>query len=190
MGRAIQSAYGKPQQVVLTVPLLVGTDGVEKMSKSVGNHIGVTEAPEEMYGKTLSIPDAAMPSWYDLLLGEPVPEGVSPRDAKRALARALVTRYHGPEAAEAAEAHFDRVHVAREAPEDMPEARVDGGVVHLPELLGTQFGVSRSEARRTIAQGGVRLDGEPVTELDLAAADLDGRVLQMGKRRFVRLIAG
>ena len=189
MGRAIQSAYGKPQQVVLTVPLLVGTDGVEKMSKSIGNHVGVTEPAEEIYGKTLSIPDAAMPSWYDLLLGEPVPEG-SPRDAKRALARALVTRYHGAEAAAAAEAHFDRVHVAREVPEDMPTATVDGGVVHLPELLGAQFGISRSEARRTIAQGGVRLDGEPVTELDLPAADLAGRVLQMGKRRFVRLVAG
>ena len=125
MGRAIQSAYGKPQQVVLTVPLLVGTDGVEKMSKSVGNHVGVTDAPEEMYGKTLSIPDAAMPSWYDLLLGTAPPEGVSPRDAKRALARALVTRYHGAEAAEAAEAHFDRVHVAREAPEDMPVAKLE-----------------------------------------------------------------
>ncbi len=189
MGRAIQSAYGKPQQVVLTVPLLVGTDGVEKMSKSIGNHVGVTEPPEEIYGKTLSIPDAAMPSWYDLLLGEPVPEG-SPRDAKRALARALVTRYHGAEAAAAAEAHFDRVHVAREVPDDMPTATVDGGVVHLPELIAAQFGISRSEARRTIAQGGVRLDGEPVTELDLPAADLAGRVLQMGKRRFVRLVAG
>ena len=94
MGRAIQSAYGKPQQVVLTMPLLVGTDGVEKMSKSLGNHIGVTDPPAEMYGKTLSIPDAAMPSWYDLLLGSAPPEGVSPRDAKRALARALVTRFH------------------------------------------------------------------------------------------------
>ena len=101
-----------------------------------------------------------------------------------------MTRYHGAEAATAAEAHFDRVHVAREVPEDMPTATVDGGVVHLPELLGAQFGVSRSEARRTIAQGGVRLDGEPVTELDLPAADLAGRVLQMGKRRFVRLVAG
>ena len=99
MGRAIQGAYGKPQQVVLTVPLLVGTDGVEKMSKSIGNHVGVTDAPEEMFGKTLSIPDAAMASWYDLLLGTAPPEGESPRDQKRALARALVTRYHGPEAA-------------------------------------------------------------------------------------------
>jgi tyrosyl-tRNA synthetase len=190
MGRAIQSAYGKPSQVVLTVPLLVGTDGVEKMSKSVGNHVGVTEPPEEMYGKTLSIPDAAMPSWYDLLLGAPVPDGVSPRDAKRALAQAIVTRYHGEEAARAAEAHFDRVHVAREVPDDIPTRYLDGsGVVHLPELLGEEFGMSRSEARRNIAQGGVRLDGIPVAELDLPAAELDGRVLQVGKRRFLRLVA-
>ena len=190
MGRAIQAAYGKPQQVVLTVPLLVGTDGVEKMSKSVGNHIGVTEAPEEMYGKTLSIPDTAMASWYDLLLGSAPPEGVPPRDAKRALARALVTRYHCEAAAREAEAHFDRVHVAREAPEDMPSVRLApaNGLVHLPEVLAEHFGVSRSEARRTIAQGGVRLDGEPVTELDLPAAELDGRVLQLGRRRFVRLL--
>src|SRR5215217_6596797 len=187
MGRAIQSAYGKPPQVVLTVPLLVGTDGVEKMSKSLGNHIGVTEPPAEMYGKTLSIPDAAMPAWYDLLLGEAPPEGVPPRDAKRALARALVTRFHGEEAAREAEAAFDRVHIAREVPEDLPTVHLDGGLVHLPELLGDQFGMSRSEARRTIAQGGVRLDGEPVGELDLPATALEGRVLQVGKRRFVRL---
>jgi len=190
MGRAIQAAYGKPQQVVLTVPLLVGTDGVEKMSKSVGNHIGVTEAPEEMYGKTLSIPDTAMASWYDLLLGSAPPEGVPPRDAKRALARALVTRYHGEAAAREAEAHFDRVHVAREAPEDMPILALDAAhSFHLPELLAEQFGMSRSEARRNIAQGGVRLDGEPVTDLDLPGTDLAGRVLQVGKRRFLRLVA-
>src|SRR5215212_3824952 len=97
MGRAVQSAYGRPQQTVLTVPLLAGTDGVQKMSKSLGNHIGITEPPGDMYGKTLSIPDAALGEWYDLLLGEPVPAGTNPRDAKRALARALVTRYHGAE---------------------------------------------------------------------------------------------
>jgi tyrosyl-tRNA synthetase len=192
MGRAIQSAYGRPQQVVLTMPLLVGTDGVEKMSKSLGNHVGVTEPPAEMYGKTLSIPDAAMPAWYDLLLGESPPAGASPRDAKRALARALVARFHGDAAAEEAEAAFDRVFVAREAPEDMPTVRLEpaNGLVHLPELLAEQFGLSRSEARRNIAQGGVRLDGEPVRELDVPAAGLDGRVLQLGRRRFVRLQVG
>jgi tyrosyl-tRNA synthetase len=190
MGRAIQSAYGQPQQVVLTVPLLVGTDGVEKMSKSVGNHIGVTDPPEDMFGKVLSIPDAAMPSWYDLLLGSEPPAGESPRDQKRALARAIVTRYHGAEAAAAAEAHFDRVHVAREVPEDIPELALPAApTVHLPELLGDELGMSRSDVRRTVGQGGVRLDGVPISELDFATEELAGRVLQIGKRRFFRLVA-
>jgi tyrosyl-tRNA synthetase len=191
MGRSIQAAYGQPQQVVLTVPLLVGTDGVQKMSKSVGNHIGITDPPEEMYGKTLSIPDSALGSWYDLLLGRPVADGESPRDAKRALARALVARFHGADAAAAAEAAFDRLFVERALPEDVEEAEVaaDGGSVHLPELVAGLFGGSRSEARRKIAQGGVRIDGEPVAPdvLDLPAAALDGRVLQVGKRQFRRL---
>jgi tyrosyl-tRNA synthetase len=170
----------------------VGTDGVEKMSKSLGNHVGVTDPPAEMYGKTLSIPDAAMPGWYDLLLGTPPPEGVSPRDAKRALARALVTRFHGEAAAAEAEAAFDRVHIAREVPDDLPAVRLrtTDGLVHLPEVLAEHFGMSRSEARRNIAQGGVRLDGEPVAEIDLPADGLDGRVLQVGRRRFVRLLTG
>ncbi len=189
MGRAIQSAYGKPQQVVLTVPLLVGTDGVEKMSKSLGNHIGVTDAPAEMYGKTLSIPDAAMASWYDLLLGSAPPEGVPPRDAKRALARALASRFHGERAAEEAEAAFDRLHIAREVPDDIPTVYLDDSLIHLPELLGEELGMTRSEARRIIGQGGVRLDGVPVAELDVPAAGLVGRVLQVGKRRFLRLQA-
>ena len=191
MGRAIQSAYGRPQQSILTVPLLAGTDGVQKMSKSLGNHIGITEPPGDMYGKTLSIPDAALGEWYDLLLGEPAPAGESPRDAKRALARALVTRYHGEAAAAEAEAAFDRVFVSRGLPEQIEEAKVpaDGGDVHLPELIAEVFGGSRSEARRHLASGAVKLDGEPLADgvLDLAAADLDGRVLQVGKRRFRRL---
>ena len=192
MGRAIQAAYGRPQQSILTVPLLAGTDGVQKMSKSLGNQVGITEPPGDMYGKSLSIPDSAMASWYDLLLGSAPPEGVPPRDAKRALARALVTRFHGEAAAEEAEAAFDRVHIAREVPDDLPSVRLraDNGVVHLPEILAEHFGMARSEARRTIAQGGVRLDGEPVTELDLPATELDGRVLQLGRRRFVRLVTG
>src|SRR4051794_10427567 len=173
MGRAIQGAYGQPQQLVLTMPLLVGTDGVQKMSKSVGNHIGITEAPDEMYGKTLSLPDAALPQWYSLLLGSDIPAGVSPRDAKHALARALVERFHGPGAAAEAAAAFERVFVARELPSEIEEAAVNGDAVHLPELLATLFGGSRSEARRKITQGGVRLDGEPVTELDLPVDALD-----------------
>jgi tyrosyl-tRNA synthetase len=192
MGRAIQSAYGQVPQVVLTVPLLVGTDGVQKMSKSLGNHVGITDPPEEMYGRTLSLPDAALEEWYDRLLGERPPAGAGPRDAKRALARALVERFHGRAAADAAEAAFDRVFVSRELPDDVEEARVrpaDGGV-HLPQLIAEVFGGSRSDARRAIAQGGVRLDGEPVTALDLPSGELDGRVLQVGKRRFRRLRMG
>ena len=191
MGRAIQSAYGQAQQSILTVPLLAGTDGVQKMSKSLGNQIGITEPPGDMYGKTLSIPDASLGEWYDLLLGSPAPTDLGPRDAKRALARALVTRYHGAGAAAEAEAAFDRIFVAHELPEEIEEATVsaDGGQVHLPELIASVFGGSRSEARRHLASGAVKLDGEPVADgvLDVAAGDLDGRVLQVGKRRFRRL---
>jgi tyrosyl-tRNA synthetase len=190
MGRAIQSAYGQRPQLVLTMPLLVGTDGVAKMSKSVGNYIGVTDPPGEMYGKTLSLPDSALEQWYSLLLGQPVPAGLSPRDAKHALARALVARFHGEAAAEAAAQEFSRVFVDRALPSDIPVAVIDASaLVHLPELLTDLFGGSRSEARRKIAQGGVRLDGEPVTALDLPAGELDGRVLQVGKRQFRRLQA-
>jgi tyrosyl-tRNA synthetase len=189
MGRAIQTAYGVPPQSILTMPLLPGTDGVQKMSKSVGNQIGITEPPEEIYGKTLSVPDAALPEWYGLLLGRSVPADESPRAAKRALARALVERFHGAGAAVAAEAAFDRVFVARKLPEDIEEAvvRASNGAVHLPELIADLFGGSRSEARRAIAAGGVRLDGTPVRAFDVPAGELDGRVLQVGKRRFRRL---
>jgi tyrosyl-tRNA synthetase len=189
MGRSLQSAYGQAPQVVLTVPLLPGIDGVQKMSKSVGNHIGITEEPSEIYGRTMRIPDSVLSTWYDLLLGRPVPPDVSPRDAKRALARALVARLHGDEAAAAAEAGFDRVFVSGDMPKEIEEAVVPAGdgAVHLPELIASLFGGSRSEARRAISQGGVRLDGAPVTDLDVPSVDLDGRVLQVGKRRFRRL---
>jgi tyrosyl-tRNA synthetase len=188
MGRGIQTAYGQPPQAVLTMPLLPGTDGEQKMSKSVGNHIGITEPPSEIYGKTLSLPDAALPAWYDLLLGAQPSIELGPRDAKRALARALVERFHGPEAAAEAEAGFDRVFVSRRLPQEIDEAVISpNGPVHLPELIAELFGGSRSEARRAIAQGGVKLDGETVTDLDVPASSLDGRVLQVGKRRFRRL---
>jgi tyrosyl-tRNA synthetase len=191
MGRAIQSAYGQRPQSILTVPLLAGTDGLQKMSKSLGNHIGITEPPADMYGKTLSIPDASLPDWYDLLLGAPVPHELGPRDAKRALARALVTRFHGERAAAEAEAGFDRVFVSRELPEEIEEAAIDAadGDVHLPELIASVFGGSRSDARRHLASGAVKLDGEPVAAdvLDVPRSALDGRVLQVGKRRFRRL---
>jgi tyrosyl-tRNA synthetase len=191
LGRDVQRAYGQPEQVVLTMPLLVGVDGTEKMSKSLGNDIGVTDPPEEIYGRTLSLPDAALASWYALLLGAEPPVGMAPRDAKRALARALVARFAGEEAAAAAEEHFDRVFVRHEVPADVPDVAVAlaDGEVHLPALLAQAFGVSRSDARRQLAAGGVRIDGEPLdaTAVDVPADRVDGRVLQLGKRRFARV---
>jgi tyrosyl-tRNA synthetase len=192
LGRDIQRHYGKPEQVILTVPLLTGTDGERKMSKSFDNQIGVTEPPEEMYGKTLSIPDSSIQSWYELLLGREPPTSLGPRDAKRALARALVERFHGAEAAAVAESAFDQVHVRRELPDEVPIvdwAVADGALVHLPALLALAFSVSTSEARRALTQGGVKLDGLPVPNgsLDVGAADVDGKVLQLGKRRFARV---
>ena len=191
LGRDIQRAYGLPEQVAMTMPILPGTDGEQRMSKTLDNYIGVTDAPEEMYGKTLSIPDDAMGTWYELLLHTSVPEGMPPRDAKRLLARKLVERFHTALEAEAAEVQFDRVHIAREIPEDVEEATFEAsdGVAHVPAVLEAVFGMSRSEGRRMLAQGGVRLNGEPLSadEQDVPADRLDGAVLQVGKRRFARL---
>jgi tyrosyl-tRNA synthetase len=194
LARDIQRAYGQPEQAVLTMPILPGVDGVEKMSKSVGNHIGVTEPPSEIYGRTLSLPDEAMDTWFSLLaVARPEP-GTSPRDAKHALARALVERFHGPAEAAAAAEEFARVHVQREAPGEMDELRLAAvdGTVHLPAAIADGFGMSRSDARRMLAQGGVRLDGEPLgaDDLDLPRDRLDGAILQVGKRHFRRLRVG
>jgi tyrosyl-tRNA synthetase len=190
LARDVQRAYGVPEQTILTVPILPGIDGVEKMSKSLRNHIGVTEAPEEMYGRTLSLPDEAMDAWFTVLGITRPAEGTGPRDTKRALARAIVERFHGPEAARAAEEHFDRVVVRHEAPDEMPELDIAAGEPqHLPELISTALGLSRSDVRRMLAQGGVKLNGEPLPadRLDLEPDGLDGAVLQVGKRHFRRL---
>ena len=154
----------------------------------------MTAPPQEMYGKTLSVPDAAMGEWYSLLLGREVPSS-DPRSAKHELARSLVSRYHGEDAASAAAEHFHRVFVAREVPEvieevDLPAAALGSdGTVHLPAVIAESFGRSRSEARRLLAQGGVKVDGEALgaDEADVSADRLDGAVLQVGKRRFRRL---
>jgi tyrosyl-tRNA synthetase len=192
-GRDVQAAYGQPPQSILTMPILVGTDGVQKMSKSLGNYVGVTDAPEEMFGRLMSIPDPAMADYYRLLLGVEQPDG-PPNEAKRELARRLVDRFHGEGVGAGAEERFDRVFVDRGVPDEIPELDLgaltgeDGETVHLPLALSKAFGISSSEARRLIEQGAVKLDGEPVRGLDEAAARLDGRPLQAGKRRFVRLV--
>jgi tyrosyl-tRNA synthetase len=191
LARDIQRAYGVAEQAVLTMPILPGTDGERRMSKSLGNYIGVTEPPGEIYGKTLSVPDAALETWYSLLLGSSPPAGVGPRDAKRALARELVARFHSPDAAGEAERAFDQVHISREVPDDVPSVVWPAAepVVHLPALLARAFEISTSEARRLLGQGGVKLDGEafPNGSLDVPAGDVDGKVVQVGKRRFARV---
>jgi tyrosyl-tRNA synthetase len=191
LARDVQRAYGQPEQCVLTMPILPGIDGVEKMSKSLGNHIGITEAPGELYGRTLSLPDEAMDAWFALLAVEHPPDGTSARDAKHALARALVARFHGDGAAAAAADEFARVHVQRAIPDELAELRVAAadGTVHLPAAIADGFGMSRSDARRMLAQGGVKLDGEALgaADLDLPRERLDGAVLQVGKRHFRRL---
>jgi tyrosyl-tRNA synthetase len=191
LGRDVQRAYGVDEQVALTMPILTGVDGTRKMSKSLGNHIGVTDAPQEMYGKTLSVPDAAMQSWFALLFGESMPAGLSPRDAKHLLARRLVARLHSDGAADAAAAHFERVFVRHDMPDDIADApfAAENGSVHLPALIADTFGGSRSDARRRLGQGAVKLDGVALgtADLDLAVERLDGAVLQVGKRQFRRM---
>ena len=185
-GREVMTAYGLDPQVVLTVPLLLAWDG-EKMSGSKGNYIGLAEAPEEQFGKTMRIPDSMLGQWWELVLEEPVP-AVDPLEAKLELARRVVTRSHGEAAAATAEAHFTRVVREGSAPEEVPEQELPAGdPVHLPAVLASAFGLSTSDARRMIAQGGVKLDGEPVSELDLPRSDLTGKLLQAGKRRFAKL---
>jgi tyrosyl-tRNA synthetase len=191
-GRDVQEAYGQAPQSILTMPILPGTDGVRKMSKSYDNYVGVTDPPEEMFGKLMSIPDAVMGQYYLLLLSEPLDPDRHPGEAKRELARRLVARFHGEGAGDAAEARFDQVHVRRELPDEIPVARIsagDGEPVHMPALIAAEFELSTSEARRLIQQGGVRLDGEVVDAdaLDREPSELVGRVLQVGKRRFRRL---
>jgi tyrosyl-tRNA synthetase len=196
LGRDVQQSYGQEQQAILTTPILPGLDGERRMAKSLGNYVGVTDAPEEMFGKLMSLPDAAMPIYYELLLGDGIDAEAAPVAQKRALARRIVERFHGGPAAEAAESHFDRVHKEHAVPDDVEEielapADLQDGLIHLPALLSAHFGTSRSEARRLLAQGGVRLDGEALGEgdLDVPPERLAGAVLQVGRRKF-RKIAG
>jgi tyrosyl-tRNA synthetase len=194
-GRDVQQSYGQQPQAIMTVPILPGTDGERRMSKSYGNYVGVTDPPEEMFGKIMSVPDAAMPLYFDLLLGGQPEAEVAPVEAKRELGRRIVERFHDEAGAEAAEQHFDRLHREHRPPEDLEEVRLSGeeisnGTVHLPALVAAHFGTSRSEARRLLEQGGIKLDGEPLgaDALDLEATRLDGAVLQVGKRQFRRIL--
>jgi tyrosyl-tRNA synthetase len=205
MGRVLQERYGQRGQMVMTMPLLIGTDGVRVMGQSCHNYIGVTEPPEEIFGKVMSLPDETMMDYYrlvtDLSLSqvEQIEKGLDkgrlhPAEAKRRLAKELVRMYHGEAAAEAAQERFDLVHKEHGVPEEVPgfeldPTLVDQGKVWLPRLLASAgLASSNSDGRRLIEQGGVQLDGEAVRTEELEAEGLHGRVLQVGRRRFVRLL--
>jgi len=204
VGRDMQRAHGQDPQVVFTVPLLTGVDGTRKMSKSYGNHIGVEEPPQEQFGKVMSIPDDLLVEWFRLTTDlhpdevEAIDRGLAdgslhPGETKRRLAREIVTLYHGAEAARAAEASFDRVHREDGLPDDVPEVALpDDDPLSLAALIAhAGLASSRSEARRLISQGGVRLDGEQLTDpqAEVPRDHLAGKTLRVGKRRFARLRA-
>jgi len=208
MGRDLQREFGQPPQVVLLSPILVGTDGVEKMSKSLGNYIGITEPPAEMYGKVMSIPDHVMPAYFEFATDIPGADldrverdlrdgSLHPRDAKRRLAREIVRMWHGVPAAQAAEAAFDRVFKARDVPEDVPDVHLAG--LHAGAagarwkaarlLVDLHLAASLSEARRLISQGGVAVDGQRVTNTNADVDVREGMVVRVGRRRFARIRA-
>jgi len=204
MGRALQREYGQEPQVAIMMPILEGLDGKQKMSKSLGNYIGITEPPNHMYGKTMSIPDELIVRYFNLVTTLSVDEvkeierglqdgTVHPRDAKMRLAREIVSIYHGEEAAYEAEREFKRVFSQGELPEDMPEFSIDrkelkGNKIWLPKLLVmTNLTSSTSEGRRLIGQGAVRIDGQKVTDRDAEIAISDGMVIRVGRRKFIRI---
>jgi tyrosyl-tRNA synthetase len=188
-GRDVMEAYGLEPQVVLTTPLIDSWDGT-KMSGSKGNYIALSEDPNEQFGKTMRLPDELLETYYRLVMEQEPPSG-EPMQAKLALARFIVERAHGAEAASQAEQHFTRVVREGEAPTDVPEAELPpGDPVHLPALLVEHFDVcSTSEARRLISQGAVKIDGQAATEIDVPRARLEGALVQAGKRRFMRFPA-
>lgn len=210
MARQLMEQEGHPPQVVLTMPLLVGLDGVQKMSKSLGNYVGIAEPPGEQFGKLMSLPDELMPQYLELATAWPLARAQEVEHAldsgelkavaaKRLLARAVVDLYHGEGAGAAAETEFDRVFVAHDPPEAVPEVRIAAddvrdGRVRVAALVARAFPKvvpSNKEGRRKIQQGGVRLDGEVVTDADadVAPADVDGKLLQLGRRNWARLRA-
>ncbi len=200
MGRVVQERYGQDAQVAMTMPLLIGTDGVKKMSQSLGNYIGVEAEPGSMFGKTMSIPDEALGQWFRLAADRDVGEvaGIEsslasgelhPNEAKRTLARHVVALYWGDDAAVEAETAFDQVFRHGGTPEDLEDVTIPpGDPVHLPSLIREVFDVSGAEARRLLSQGAVKLDGEHIESPEVARSELVGKVLKVGKRRFARLI--
>jgi tyrosyl-tRNA synthetase len=198
IGRDIQREYGQEPQVILTMPLLIGTDGVHAMSQSRGNYIGIAEPPEEQFGKLMSLPDELMPQYFSLLTDIPWEEvkSLHPKEAKKRLAWEIVRQFHGEEAADRGRAHFERVFEEKKLPEDMPEVRLPAGLlapdgrVGIVDLIwATGLVSSRSEARRLIQQGGVRLNDEAITDPKARVPFEPPVVVRLGKKRFARIIA-
>jgi tyrosyl-tRNA synthetase len=204
MGRMLQREYGQEPQVAVMMPLIEGLDGVQKMSKSLGNYIGVNDAPQEMYGKTMSVPDELMPKYYELLTDLPLEEvaqirtqlengRLHPRDAKMRLARTLVRIYHGDAAADEAERHFVTVFQQGALPDEIPDVSIsreiarDGSIWIVQLLTALNLVPSNAEARRMIQQGGVRIDGERVDDVNRQVVVRDGMIVQVGKRKFARV---
>ncbi len=201
VGRDIQREFGIEPQVILTMPLIVGTDGVEKMSKSYNNYIGISEAPEEIYGKTLSIPDDLIYNYYELatnISNEELKEirnrlndsKFNPRDLKRKLARTLVAMYHNNEAAVKAEEEFDKVFIKKEIPDDIAEFKIGNDIKEigiLDLITKVNFAASKGEARRLVSQGGVSLNGEKVEDITAVVKPENGLILKVGKRKFIKI---
>jgi len=199
-GRKLQEAFGQRPQVCITLPILVGTDGHVRMGKSKGNYVGLTESPEDKYGKTMSIPDSAMRNWFELvtrwtpeqineLLGAVERHEVHPMEAKKRLAWEIVSIFDGDETADRAAAHFERVHQKRKLPKDMP-SRVLTSPINLVDIIyDAGFAPSKSQARRLVQQGAVKLDGERLTDIEADIAVEEEKILQVGKRRFLKLVS-
>lgn len=189
VGRQLQKNHGQEPQVAITVPLLVGLDGVKKMSKSYGNYVGLTDAPNDMFGKLMSIPDELMPMYYELLTSENMDDikAMHPMAAKKKLAGLLVTRFHGEAAAKAALENFEKVFSKKEPPTDMPEFKPEAGALLSAVIFAAGAAPSKNKARGLIDQGAVRLKGEKVTQ-DGPLSFENGDVLQIGKRHFFKLV--
>jgi tyrosyl-tRNA synthetase len=201
VGRDIQREFGIDAQVIITMPLLVGTDGIEKMSKSYGNYIGITDPPNEMFGKTLSIPDNLIYTYFELATDIPNKQleeiknrlndtKTNPRDLKRELAKTIIKMYHDERAAKDAEEEFDKIFIKKEIPDEIPEYKFDNNLTEisiLDLLIAVNFAPSKGEARRLVAQGGVSIDSKKIDDItEMVKIDKD-RILKVGKRKFIKI---
>jgi tyrosyl-tRNA synthetase len=188
LARDIQRHYEQPEQVALTLPILTGLDGTKKMSKSLGNYIALNDSAQDMFGKTMSIPDHVMPEWYNLLF-ETTPDDISFVQQKRKLARSIVEQFHGEGSGVQAEQDFNAVFKEKKLPTDIPDYKLpNSDTIHLPEIISSAFGVSRAQARRDLQNGAIRVKGEKLdSSFDIEKSVISGQVLQRGKLSFVRL---